>query len=101
MEKKELKTSKEDTLILENKGMKFKDLLLELFVHTKGNFLKDIVMHSCHVINCPKDSEITKRLKYKGRWVDLFCGFFCEKDVVIEGNIFTADNKFPKKRKWN
>lgn len=94
-----MKTKEKNTLILENKKIKFKDLLLKLFVHSEGEFLHDIFMRNCHVTDCPKDPEIFKKIKYKGRWVDLFCGFVMEKDVIIDSNIFAPNKKIPKRGK--
>lgn len=90
--------TKENTLILKSKRMKFKDLLLKLYVHSKGGFLHDVLMNNCLVTDCPKDSQVIQRFKHKGRWVELFCGFFCEKGVVIEGNVFSPNKKIPKRK---
>lgn len=107
---KKLKILKQEknTLILENKRIKFKDLLMKLCIHSKGGFLHDVFVYHCHIIDCPKDNPVIRRFKYKGRWVELFCGFFCEKDVNIQENVFGFDKKMPKdrlafwkKRKWN
>ena len=80
---------------------------MKLFVHAKGEFLCNVLIHNCHIIDCP-DAPAIRKFKYKGRWVELFCGFFVDKNVIIKGNIFVFDKKMPKdrlafwkKRKWN
>ena len=97
--KKNLKIKERKTLILQSEKIDFKDLLLKLCVHSKGNSLSNVLVRDCHIINFPKDLVMYNKFKYKGRWISLFCGFFCGENIAIIGNFFTSKNKFPKKKK--
>ncbi len=88
-----------NTLILKGEKIKFKDLLMRLLVHSKGDFLCNVVIYACHVVDCPEEVVIMRRFRYNRENVELFCGFFVEENVHIKDNVFSADKKIPKRKK--